>query len=44
MALSIDEVDYVAACSASCEAAWIRKILSHLFDLDLDETCIFCDN
>ena len=44
VALSTTEVEYVAACSASCEAVWLRKILSDLFDLQLDATCIYCDN
>ena len=33
VALSTAEVEYVIACSASCEAVWMRKILSDLFDL-----------
>ena len=44
VALCTAEVEYVAACSASCEAAWMRKLLSDLFDLQLDATCIYCDN
>ena len=44
VALSTIEVEYVAACSASCEAMWLRKILSYLFDLQLDATSIYCDN
>ena len=44
VALSIAEAEYVAACSASCEAVWLRKLLSDLFDLQLDATCIYCDN
>ena len=44
VALSIAEVEYVATCSASCEAVWLRKLLSDLFDLHLDATCIYCDN
>ena len=44
MAPSIAEAEYVAACSASCEAMWLRKLLSNLFDLQLDATCIYCDN
>ena len=44
MALSTTEAEYVAACSASCEAVWMRKLLYDLFDLQLDATCIYCDN
>ena len=44
VALSTAEAEDVAACSASCEAVWIRKLLSDLFDLQLDVTCIYCDN
>ena len=44
MALSIAEVDYVAAFLASCEGVWIQKLLYDLFDLHLEVTCIFCDN
>ena len=42
--LSTSEAEYVAACSASCEAVWLRKLLSDLFDLQMDATCIYCDN
>ena len=44
VALSAAEAEYVAAYSASCEGVWIRKLLSDLFDLQLDATCIYCDN
>ena len=44
VALSTTEPEYIAACSASDEAVWLRKLLSKLFDLPLDATCIFCDN
>ena len=44
MALSIAEAEYVAACSASREVVWMRKILSNLFDLQMESTCIHCDN
>ena len=44
MALSTAKAEYVVACSTSCEAAWLRKLLSDLFDLQLDVTCIYCDN
>ena len=44
VALSTTEAEYVAACSASCEAVWSRKLLFDLFDLQMDATCIYCDN
>ena len=44
MALSTAEVEYVATCSASCEAVWLRKLLSNLFDIQLDATCIHSKN
>ena len=43
LALSTAEAEYVVACSASCEALWLRKLLYELFDLLLDATCILCD-
>ena len=44
MALRTVEAEYVATYSASCKAVWMQKLLSNLFDLQLDVTCIFCDN
>ena len=44
MALSTTKAEYVAAYSARFEAVWLRKLLSDLFDLQLDDTCIYCDN
>ena len=44
MALSTTEAEYVVACSTSCEAIWLRKILYDLFDLQLDANCIHYDN
>ena len=44
MALSTTKVEYVVACSDSYEAVWLRKILYDLFDLQLDSTCIYCNN
>jgi hypothetical protein len=34
----------IAACSASSEVMWLQKLLARLFDLNMDVTCIFCDN
>ena len=44
MALITAEAKYVATCSTSCEVVWMRKILSDIFDLQLDSTCIHCHN
>ena len=44
VALSTFEAEYVAACSAICEAVWLRKLFSDIFDLYLDATCIYCNN
>ena len=38
------EEEYIVACSASCESIWLRKLLTGLFDLEMDATIIFCDN
>ena len=37
--LSIAKAEYVAACSTTCEVVWLRKLLSDLFDLQMDATC-----
>jgi protein associated with RNAse G/E len=44
IALSTAEAEYIAECSASCEAIWLRKLLTGLFDLEMDATMIFCAN
>ena len=44
VALSTAEAEYIAACSTSCEAIWIRKLMPSLFNLELDTTMILCDN
>ena len=41
---SVKEAEYIAACAASGEVVWLRKMLSRLFDLQLEATCIYCDN
>ena len=42
--LSTAEAAYVTACSTSYEEVWLTKLLSNLFDLQLDATCRYCDN
>ena len=42
--LSTAGAEYIAACSAHSEVVSLRKLLLGLFDLELDATCIYCDN
>jgi hypothetical protein len=44
IALSTTEAEYIAACSASCEAIWLRMLLTDLFDLEMEVTVILSDN
>ena len=44
VAQSVAEAEYVAACLDSYAIVWLRKLLSNLFALQLDATCIYCDN
>jgi hypothetical protein len=44
IALNIVEVEYIIACFASCEAIWLCKLLTGIFDLEMEETMILCDN
>jgi hypothetical protein len=44
VALSTAKAEYIAACSASGEVVWLQKLLTGLFHLELEVTCIFCDN
>jgi hypothetical protein len=44
IALSTTEAEYIIECSASCEAIWLRKLLTSLFDLEMEATTILCDN
>ena len=44
VALSIAEAEYITVCSASSKAVWLRKMLAELFDLELEATCIWCNN
>jgi hypothetical protein len=44
ISLSTVEVEYIAACSASCEAIWIWKLFTGFFDLEMEDTMILCDN
>jgi hypothetical protein len=44
IALSTAEAEYIVACSTSCEAICLRKLLTNLFDLEMKATTILCDN
>jgi hypothetical protein len=44
ISLITTEEEYIAACSTSCEAIWLRKLLTCLFDIDMEATMILCDN
>ena len=41
VALSTVEAEYIVACSTCSKVVWLWKLLSGLFDLELDATCIF---
>jgi hypothetical protein len=38
------EVEYIAACFTSCEAICLRKLLTCIFNLEMEDTMILCDN
>jgi hypothetical protein len=44
LALSTGEAKYIALSVAVCEAMWLRKLLTDLFDHEMDSTIIHCDN
>ena len=44
VSLSKDEEEDVAICSSSYEAIWIPKLMSGLFEIELDPKMILCDN
>jgi hypothetical protein len=44
IALSLVEVKYIAASSASCEAIWLRMLVAQLTDEMLEPTVIYFDN
>jgi hypothetical protein len=43
VALSTAEAEYIALSVAVCEAVWLRKLLTDLFDHEMDPI-IICDN
>jgi hypothetical protein len=44
ISLSTAEEEYIAMCFASCESIWLCKLLTGLFDLEMEATTILCDN
>jgi hypothetical protein len=40
---NIAKAKYIVACSAICEAIWLRMLLTDLFDLEMEATMILCD-
>ena len=44
VSLNTIEAENIASCSTSCEAIWIQKLMSGLYDIELDTTVILCDN
>ena len=44
MDLSTAEAKYIALSVAVCEVVWLRKLLTDLFDHEMDPTIIHCDN
>jgi hypothetical protein len=41
---STTEAKYIDVCSASCESIWLQKLLTGLFDLEMEAIVILCDN
>jgi hypothetical protein len=44
ISLSIAEAEYITTCYSSCEAIWLRKLLTSLFELEMEATTIICEN
>jgi hypothetical protein len=44
VALSTTEAEYIALSVVACEVAWLCKLLTDLFDHEMDSTIIHCDN
>ena len=44
IALSSAEAEYIAATDATCEAVWLRRILSDMEHIEEGPTVIYCDN
>ena len=44
VALSSTEAEYKAACFASCEALWLRRLLGDMGAVQEQPTMLLCDN
>ena len=44
VSLSTGEAKCITTFFNSCEAIWLQKLMSGLFDTELDTTVILCDN
>ena len=44
VALSTTEAEYIVSCSSYSEEVWIHKLLTGLFDTEMDATNIYYDN
>jgi hypothetical protein len=44
VALSMVEVEYIAYFLSISKVMWLQKLLTGLFDLKLEATCILCDH
>ena len=44
VSLSTTKEEYIPACSACFEVIGLRKLMSGIFDMEVDTTVIFCDN
>ena len=44
IALTMTKAEYIATCSACSEVVCVRKMLTRLFDAEIDVTDILCDN
>ena len=44
VSISTAEAKYIATCLSCCEAVWLHKLLAGLFNTQMGETEIYCDN
>jgi hypothetical protein len=44
ISLSTTKEEYIETCSTNCESIWLQNLLTSLFDLEMEDTMILCDN